>query len=618
MSKMKSVAQLAEYRAKLQAGRDPNQPQVLVCGGAGCDALGSAEVASAFREELRRRGLKGKVALKSTGCQGLCAKGVRVLLRPQEITYQQVSALNAGEIVEETLVKGKILDRFCYQDPGDGAIRGHKSKIPFYQGQSPLVLRHLDVIDPEEVDDYLAQGGYGALAQALSGMTPEEIIGAMERSGLRGRGGGGFPTGRKWRFLRQAPENPKFLICNGSEGDPGAYLDRAVMEGDPHAILEGMAIGALATGAAQGHIYVGHEYPLAVKRLRQAAAQARELGLLGKKILGTDFSFDLKVHWGGGAYVCGEETALMNFIEGNIGEPRNRPPYPAQKGLFGQPTVINNVETWANVPVIIDKGADWYAGVGTEKSKGSKVFSLAGAVNHSGLLEVPMGTPLRRVIFELGGGIKGKGDFKAVLTSGPGGGVIPAQFLDMPVTFENFQEAGGNLGSGSMVVMDHTCCMVDVAKYFVTFSYEESCGKCTPCREGTKQLLDILNQITGGQGEEEHLGLLAELGAVMSGASICGLGQSAPNPVLTTLKYFRAEYEAHIREKKCPALVCRPLLKYTVDPETCTGCLACVRECRVEAITGEYQEPQEIDQELCTKCGMCYEVCKFEAIKVES
>ncbi len=617
MPKMKSVAQLLKYRKKLLASRDPNQPQVLVCGGAGCLALGSEAVAVAFREEMNRRGLQGKVEMKTTGCQGLCAKGVRVLLRPQEISYQQVTPLNTAEIVEETLVKGRILERFCYQDPGNGVIKSHKSKIPFYQGQTRLVLRRLDLIDPDSLDDYLAQDGYAALAQAVSEMSPEDVLTAVERSGLRGRGGGGFPTGRKWRFLKNEAAAPKFLICNGSEGDPGAYLDRAVMEGDPHAIIEGMAIGAFATGAHQGHIYVGHEYPQAVQRLRQAASQAREMGLLGDDILGAGFSFDLKVHRGAGAYVCGEETALMNFIEGNIGEPRNRPPYPAQRGLFGMPTVVNNVESWANIPVIILKGADWYANLGTEKSKGTKVFSLAGAVNHAGLVEVAMGTPLRQVVYDLGGGVKGEGELRAILTSGPGGGLLPAQFLDMPVEFESFQQAGGNLGSGSMVVMDGRCCMVDVAKYFLTFSHEESCGKCTPCREGTAQMLKIMDRITAGEGTEADLELLEELGAVMTGASICGLGQSAPNPVLTSLKYFRDEFLTHIREKKCPALVCRPLLKYTVDPETCTGCLACVRECQVEAITGEYQEPQEIDQELCAKCGMCYEVCKFEAIKVE-
>jgi NADH-quinone oxidoreductase subunit F len=482
----------------------------------------------------------------------------------------------------------------------------------------PLILRHLGVIDPGSIDAYLAQGGYGALKQALTGMSPEAVLEAVERSGLRGRGGGGFPTGRKWRVLRETPGEVKYLICNGSEGDPGAFLDRSLMEGDPHAIVEGMIIGGYATGAGQGHIYVGHEYPAAVERLRTAIGQAQDKGFLGAGILGTAFSFEIRVHRGGGAYVCGEETALMNFLEGQIGEPRNRPPYPFQKGLWGQPTIINNVETWANIPVIISKGADWFAALGTEKSKGTKVFSMAGAVKHSRLVEVPMGTPLRAVIYDLGGGLKDDREFKAVLTSGPGGGVLPKQFLEMPVEFESFQEAGGNLGSGSFVVMDDTCCMVDVARYFLKFSFEESCGKCTPCREGTRQMLEILNDITSGEGREEHLGLLEELSGVMTGASICGLGQSAPNPVLTTMKYFREEFEAHVRERKCPALVCRQLLKYTIDPETCTGCLSCVRECPVGAITGEYQEPQELDQETCVKCGMCYEVCKFDALKVES
>jgi len=449
-------------------------------------------------------------------------------------------------------------------------------------------------------------------------MTPEAVLEAVDQSGLRGRGGGGFPTGRKWRFCREAPGEAKFVVCNGSEGDPGAFLDRAVMEGDPHAIVEGMAIGAYAIGAGRGFIYVGHEYPLAAARLRQAIAQAKEQGFLGEKILGTAFSFDIQVRRGAGAYVCGEETALLNFIQGNIGEPRNRPPYPPQQGLWGQPTIINNVETWANVPVIIARGAPWFAAIGTEHSKGTKVFSLAGTVKQPGLVEVPMGTPLRQIIYDLGGGLKKDRAFKAVITSGPGGGVLPKQFLDIPVEFESFQEAGGNLGSGSMVVMDESCCMVDVARYFLKFSFDESCGKCTPCREGTKQLLEILTQITQGHGAEEHLTLMEELCATMASASLCGLGQSAVNPVLTTLKYFREEYEAHVREKRCPARVCRPLLKYTIDPETCTGCLVCLRECQVGAITGEFEEPQEIDQELCVKCGMCHAVCKFDAVKVES
>ena len=487
------------------------------------------------------------------------------------------------------------------------------SKIEF-----PLVTRHLGAIDPESLEAYTAVGGYASLRRALMEMTPEAVLAAVENSGLRGRGGGGFPTGRKWRFCREAPGEVKYIICNGSEGDPGAFLDRAVMEGDPHAIIEGMAIGAYAIGAGQGFIYVGHEYPLAAQRLRQAIAQAQEKGFLGDKILGAPFSFDIQVRRGAGAYVCGEETALINFIEGNIGEPRNRPPYPPQQGLWGQPTIINNVETWANVPVIIDKGAQWFAAIGTENNAGTKVFSVAGRVKKPGLVEVPMGTPLRPIIFDLAGGIKKDREFKAVLTSGPGGGVLPKQFLDIPVEFESFQAAGGNLGSGSMVVMDEACCMVDVARYFLNFSFDESCGKCTPCREGTKQLLDILNAIIQGNGQEEHIPLMEELCATMAAASLCGLGQSAVNPVLSTLKYFREEYEAHIREKKCPALVCRPLLQYTVDPETCTGCLACLRECQVGAITGDVEEPQEIDQDLCVKCGMCHAVCKFDAVKVES
>jgi NADH-quinone oxidoreductase subunit F len=487
------------------------------------------------------------------------------------------------------------------------------SKIEF-----PLITAHFGSIDPESIEAYIATGGYEAAKRAVTGMTPEAVLETVERSGLRGRSGGGFPAGRKWRVLREAQGSEKFLIGNGSEGDPGAFTNQTLMEQDPHAVIEGMLIGAYATGASQGYIYVGYEYPLAAQRLRRAAEQARAKGFLGEAILGTDFSFDLQVRRGAGAYVCGEETALMNFIEGNIGEPRNRPPYPFERGLWGRPTIINNVETWANVPVIVDKGAEWFAAIGTEGSKGTKVFTLTGDVKNTCMVEVPMGTTLRQLVYDLGGGLKGDREFKGLLTSGPAGAVFPKESLDLPVDFESFQAAGGNMGSGSLVVMDQHTCMVDVAKYLLNFSHEESCGKCTPCREGTKQMLDILEAITRGEGEEEHLGLLEELAAVMGGASICGLGQSAPNPVLSTLKHFRAEYEAHIREKKCPALVCRPLLKYTVDPATCTGCLACLRECPVGAVSGEFEEPQEIDQELCTKCGMCYAVCKFDAVKVES
>jgi NADH-quinone oxidoreductase subunit F len=618
MPKFTSINQLQDYRNRLKAGLDPQQQQILVCGGPGCLPMGSDEVAAAFQEELQQRGLDGKVILKESGCQGLCARAVRVMLRPQEITYQTVTAADVPEIVESTIQGGQVVERLIYEDPNTGTKAAHKKDVPFYQGQRFLVLRNLDLIDPTSLDDYLAIGGYQALEKICSGLTPEAVIDMVEASGLRGRGGGGFPSGRKWRFCRQAESDTKYIICNGDEGDPGAFMDRAVMEGDPHAVLEGMMIGAYAIGAPQGYIYVRHEYPLAVKRLSLAIDQARESGLLGKNILGSGFDFDIKISMGAGAFVCGEETALIASMEGFIGEPRPRPPFPAQKGLWGKPTVINNVETWANVPEIINNGGEWFAAIGTEKSKGTKVFSLVGAVNHTGLVEVPMGATLRQIVFDLGGGIRGGGEFKAVQTGGPSGGCIPKQFLDLPVDYDSLQSVGSIMGSGGMIVMDTTSCMVDVAKYFMTFLHDESCGKCTPCREGTKHLLEILTDFTSGNGTPEQILLMEELCSAMASASICGLGQSAVNPVLSTLKYFREEYDAHIHHKKCPALVCRPLLKYTVDPETCTGCLACVRECPAAAISGEAGEPQVLDQELCVKCGMCYAVCKFEAVKVES
>ena len=597
MPKIESIDHLTEYRRKLKAARDPKQPTVLVCSGPGCLPLGSEEVAEAFKTTLAEKGLEGKVLLKTCGCQGLCAKGVKVLIRPEEIAYQKVTPQDVPEIVEQTLAGGAVVDRLVYHDPVSNDPCAHKSEVPFYQGQAPIVLRKLDLIDPESLDDYLAVGGYRTLRKALFAMTPDEVIDQVERSGLRGRGGGGFPTGRKWRLCREAEGMVKFIICNGDEGDPGAFMDRAVMEGDPHAIIEGMIVGAYAIGASQGYIYVRHEYPLAVKRLKLAIDQAREFGFLGNNILRSKFSFDLKISQGAGAFVCGEETALMASIEGFIGEPNPRPPYPAQAGLFGLPTIINNVETWANVPEIINMGAEWYAGQGTENSKGTKVFSLVGAVNNTGLVEVPMGTTLRQIIFGLGGGIAGGHQFKAVQTGGPSGGCIPEQFLDLPVDYDSLQQVGSIMGSGGMIVMDSTSCMVDVARYFIGFLHAESCGKCTPCREGLTQLKYLYEEITNGRGEMEHLTLMEDLCQAMASASICGLGQSAVNPVRSTLKYFRHEYEAHIKDKKCPALVCRPLLKYTIDPKTCTGCLACVRECPVGAITGVKKEAQEIDQD---------------------
>ncbi|MGA8573143.1 MAG: NADH-ubiquinone oxidoreductase-F iron-sulfur binding region domain-containing protein [Desulfobaccales bacterium] len=618
MTRLETVPQLEEYRRRLLTHPDAQALQILVCGGPGCLPMGSEQVAAAFRRELKERGPAVKVLLKESGCQGWCSKAVKVMIRPQEITYQQVKPEDVPEIVAETLVQGKILDRLCYQDPADQSAKAHKSEIPFYQGQQPVVLGKMDLIDPTSLDDYLAVGGYRALQQLLEQMSPEAVIQAVDRSGLRGRGGGGFPTGRKWRLCREASGEVKYLICNGDEGDPGAFMDRAVMEGNPHAVLEGMIIGGYAIGAHQGFIYVRHEYPLAVKRLSLAIDQARQCGLLGASILGSGFAFEVKISKGAGAFVCGEETALIRSVEGDIGEPAPRPPYPAQHGLWGKPTVINNVETLANLPEIIIRGAEWFAAMGTEKSKGTKVFSLVGAVKYTGLVEVPMGATLRQIVFDLGGGIRDGGEFKAVQTGGPSGGCIPKEYLDLPVDYDSLQSVGSIMGSGGMIVMDQSSCMVDVARYFMSFLHDESCGKCTPCREGTKQILEILTEITQGRGSEEHLALMEELCATMASASLCGLGQSAVNPVLSTLKYFREEYEAHIQQKRCPALVCRPLLKYTIDPETCTGCLACVRECPAEAIRGEAGEPQELDQELCVKCGMCYEICKFTAVKVAS
>jgi NADH:ubiquinone oxidoreductase subunit F (NADH-binding)/NAD-dependent dihydropyrimidine dehydrogenase PreA subunit/(2Fe-2S) ferredoxin len=617
MPRFESVDHLTQYRRQLKAKVDPKKLQVLVCAGPGCLPLGSDEVAEAFKEAFAEKGIDGKVVLKTSGCHGLCAQGVRVLIRPQEITYQKVTTADAAEIVETTLVNGGVVDRLLYQDPDTKATCACKADIPFYKNQQSIVLRKLDIIDPESLDDYLVMGGYRTLRKIFFEMTPDQVIDAVERSGLRGRGGGGFPTGRKWRICSEAPEAVRFIICNGDEGDPGAFMDRAVMEGDPHAVIEGMIVGAYAIGARQGHIYVRHEYPLAVKRLQLAIEQAREAGFLGKNILRSGFNFDIKISQGSGAFVCGEETALIASIEGFIGEPMPRPPYPAQSGLFGMPTVINNVETWANVPEIINMGADWYASIGTDKSKGTKVFSLVGAVNHTGLVEVPMGTTLKQIIYDMGGGIPGHHPFKAVQTGGPSGGCIPAQFLDLSVDYDSLQEVGSIMGSGGMIVMDATSCMVDVARYFIGFLHAESCGKCTPCREGLKQLMHLYDEIINGRGEEGHIALMEELCGAMASASICGLGQSAVNPVLSTLKYFRHEYESHIRDKKCPALVCRPLLKYTIDPETCTGCLACVRECPVGAISGIKKEAQEIDQELCIKCGLCYESCQFDAVMRE-
>ncbi len=620
LPRIQSAQDLNAFRDRILSQRDPNQPVVIVCHGTGCLANNSPAVAEALRGAIQAAKITAKVVpqIKTTGCHGFCSRAPVVVVQPAGFFYQNVAPDDAAEIVTTTLMEGKPVDRLLAVDHHTGEHVPHERDIPFYKHQTRIVLSNIGKIDPTDVHDTIAVNGYQAAVKAITTLTPEEIINAVEASGLRGRGGGGFPTGRKWRLCRGVPGDQKFIICNGDEGDPGAFMDRSIMEGDPHRVLEGMIIGAYAIGASQAHIYVRSEYPLAVKHLLIAIEQARAMGLLGKNILGAGFDFDIKISKGGGAFVCGEETALIRSVEGDIGEPVPRPPYPAQHGLWGKPTVINNVETWATVPVIINQGADWLAAIGTEKSKGTKVFSLVGAVNHTGLVEVAMGTTLRQVIYDMGGGIAENRDFKAVQIGGPSGGCVPAQYLDLPVDYDSLQSVGSMMGSGGMIVMDTTTCMVDVARYFMSFCHEESCGKCTPCREGTKQILEILTEITQGRGSEEHLALMEELCATMASASLCGLGQSAAKPILSTMKYFREEYEAHVRDKKCHALVCRALLKYTIDPETCTGCLACVRECPAEAIRGEAGEPQELDQELCVKCGRCYEICKFEAVKVES
>ena len=561
LRRLKSAADLEAFQKAVQAQIDPNQPVVIVCHGTGCRANNSPAVAQSLRHAIKAAKLDVKVVpqIKTTGCHGFCSRAPLVVVQPSGLFYQHVSPADAEEIVKTTLVEGKPVERLLAVDYHTGAHIPYDRDIPFYKLQTRIVLGNIGKIDPTEVRDTIVAGGYQALAKTLAGLTPEEVIEAVAASGLRGRGGGGFPTGRKWRICREVPGEVKYIICNGDEGDPGAFMDRSIMEGDPHRVLEGMIIGAYAIGARHGVIYVRGEYPLAVKHLGIALKQARALGLLGKNILGAGFDFDITISKGGGAFVCGEETALIRSVQGDIGEPVPRPPYPAQKGLWGNPTVINNVETWATVPEIINRGPQWLASIGTEKSKGTKVFSLVGAVNHSGLVEVAMGIPLRRIIYDMGGGIAENHDFKAVQIGGPSGGCIPAQYLDLPVDYDSLQSVGSMMGSGGMIVMDTTSCMVDVARYFMSFCHEESCGKCTPCREGTRQLLEILTEITNGDGKEEHLALLEELCTTIQDASLCGLGQTAANPVLSTIKYFKDEYLAHIVEKQCPALVCRRL-----------------------------------------------------------
>ena len=589
---------------------------VLICGGTGCTSSGSVAIQEAFKTNIEAFGLSEEVKVVETGCFGLCALGPVVIVYPDGTFYSRVTADDVKEIVEEHLLKGRKVERLIYSETGEEVediTAVALSDTAFYKSQNRVVLRNCGVIDPESIDEYIAMDGYEALGRVLTEMTPEDVIKIVSDSGLRGRGGGGFPTGFKWSLCAPNKADQKYVVCNADEGDPGAFMDRSVLEGDPHCLVEAMAIAGYAIGATEGYVYVRAEYPIAVKRLQIAIDQAREYGLLGKDIFGSGFDFDLFIRLGAGAFVCGEETALMTSIEGNRGEPRPRPPYPAVKGLYGRPTVENNVETFANIPQIILRGADWFASMGTEKSKGTKVFALGGKIEHTGLVEIPMGTTLREVIEEIGGGIPNGKKFKAAQTGGPSGGCIPASLIDTPIDYDNLVAIGCMMGSGGLIVMDEDTCMVDMAKFFLEFTVDESCGKCTPCRVGTKRLLELLDKITKGQGTLEDIDRIEELCYYIKQNSLCGLGQTAPNPVLSTLKFFREEYITHVTEKKCPAGVCKDLVNYSIN-DKCIGCTKCARNCPVNAITGAVKEKHVIDTAKCIKCGVCETNCKFGAV----
>jgi NADH-quinone oxidoreductase subunit F len=593
----------------------PKKKFVAICAGTGCRASGSLKVKEALEAELKKQNLN--VDVLATGCLGFCEKGPMVVVHPDEYFYQHVKVEDVPEIVSKTVVKGEVISRLLYRHPETKKALFREEDLPFYKKQLRVVFGKNGMIDPEKIEDYFAIEGYQALAKVLSEMTPEAVIAEVKKAGLRGRGGGGFPAAVKWEGVRKAHGEPKYVIANGDEGDPGAYMDRSLMEGNPHSIIEGMIIGAHAVGSHQGYIYVRNEYPLAVKHLSLAIEAARANGLLGKNILGTDFSFDIQINKGAGAFVCGESSALFASIEGRAGEPRAKYVHAVERGLYDKPTVLNNVETWANVPLIINKGADWYASIGTEGSKGTKIFSLVGKINNTGLIEVPMGTTLYEIIYDMGGGIPNGRKFKAVQTGGPSGGCIPERLLDLPVDFDRLTEVGSMMGSGGMIVMDDTSCMVDVARYFTGFLQEESCGKCVPCREGVRRMKEILDDICSGKGREGDVELLEKIATGVADGSLCALGGSAPNPVLSTIRYFREEYDAHIREHRCPAGVCKALITYNIDPDKCTGCTLCSKVCPVQAISGEKKQAHRIDSEKCTRCGACLESCKFDAISVK-
>jgi NADH:ubiquinone oxidoreductase subunit F (NADH-binding)/(2Fe-2S) ferredoxin len=615
MARLKSPAELALLREELKRARPEGQRIVAVCAGTGCNAYGAQKVVAAFREALEREGLSEEVRLRPTGCHGFCERGTLVLFHPEGVLYQRVKAEDVAEIVEETVKRGVFLEKHFYAHPVTGERYKYEKDIPFYKYQKRLILGKNGLIDPTSIDDYIAEGGYAALAKAFE-MGAERVLEEVKKATLRGRGGGGFPAGRKWETCRNAPSDKRYVICNADEGDPGAFMDRSVLEGNPHSVIEGMIIGALTIGSDEGYVYVRHEYPLAVERLGVALHQAREMGFLGKDILGQGLDFDIKINRGGGAFVCGESTALMASIEGRVGEPRAKHIHTVVQGLYNKPSNLNNVETWANVPLIVSRGSEWYNTIGAPNNPGTKIFSLVGKVNNTGLVEAPMGMTLRQIIFDIGGGIVGGKRFKAVQTGGPSGGCLPAEKLDLSVDFDTLWEEGSMMGSGGMIVMDERTCMVDVAKYFLGFLKFESCGKCTTCREGLRRLHELVTDVTEGRGTEETLRAIEDLSDTVEAASLCALGTTAMNPVRSTLKLFREEYIAHIKEKRCPAAVCKELITYTIDPEACTGCMLCAKRCPQEAVLGKKEETHTIIQEKCIKCGICEDVCKDNAVRV--
>ncbi len=615
--KIKKAEDLSKLKDSIVKKRDKGKRLITVCGGTGCRAYGCDDLIRALKEEVERSGLKEKVEVKATGCPGFCERGNLVVIYPEGIFYQLVKTEDVPDIIKETIIGDKLLDRLLFVDPTTGEKVTYEKEVPFYKKQKRLLLGNNAIIDPTDIEDYVVLGGYSALAKVLSTMKPDDVIDELKKSGLRGRGGAGFPTGVKWEITRKAKGDVKYVVCNADEGDPGAFMDRSLLEGNPHCILEGMAIGAYAIGANKGFIYVRNEYPLAVQNIILAVDQAKELGLLGDRIMGSGFSFDVEIVRGAGAFVCGEETALMASIEGRRGVPKQRPPFPSDRGIWGKPTNINNVETWANVPLIVDRGSDWFSKIGTKWSKGTKIFALVGKIINTGLVEVPMGTTISETVYGIGGGIPNGKQLKAIQIGGPSGGCIPGKFSYVPIDYDELKKLGGMMGSGGMVVMDEDTCMVDVAKYFLKFLLEESCGKCITCRDGIERLLEIVTRITKGEGTMEDLETLTELAEVVRDGSMCGLGQTAPNPVLSTLRHFRDEYEVHIKEKKCPGRVCKALITYSVVEDLCTSCGVCKKRCPKDAISGEKGKPYKIDPSKCIRCDVCYESCKFNAIRKE-